>query len=104
MAITGCTDLIIRSALLAEYDRVHVGEPGGERKLIAEAPAVDAEPVRQGRWMLESAGWKRVTFDGYMHCPNCNEAFRRIVGTKLFKRCPECGCIMDGGKQDDNDI
>ena len=33
-------DLISRKALLAEYDRVHVGEPGGARKLIEEAPAV----------------------------------------------------------------
>lgn len=34
-------DLISRSALLAEYDRVHVGAPGGARKLIEEAPAVN---------------------------------------------------------------
>lgn len=38
-------DPISRSALLAEYDRVHVGEPGNARKLIAEAPAVDAVEV-----------------------------------------------------------
>ena len=35
-------DLISRKALLAEYDRVHIGEPGGARNLIAEAPAIDA--------------------------------------------------------------
>ena len=29
-------DLISRSALLSEYDRVHVGPPGGARKLIEE--------------------------------------------------------------------
>lgn len=39
------SDLISREALLAEYDRVHVGKPGGARKLIAEAPAVDAVEV-----------------------------------------------------------
>lgn len=39
------SDLISRSALLAEYDRVHVGNPGGARKLIEEAPAVDAVEV-----------------------------------------------------------
>ena len=39
------SDLISRDALLAEYDRVHVGEPGRARKLIAEAPAVDAVEV-----------------------------------------------------------
>ena len=31
-------DLISRQALLAEYDRVHIGPPGGARKLIEEAP------------------------------------------------------------------
>lgn len=39
------SDLISRAALLAEYDQVHVGAPGGARKLIAEAPAVDAVEV-----------------------------------------------------------
>ena len=39
------SDLISRKVLLEEYDRVHVGEPGGARKLIAEAPAVNAVEV-----------------------------------------------------------
>lgn len=34
-------EYIEREALIAEYDRVHVGAPGGARKLMAEAPAVD---------------------------------------------------------------
>lgn len=38
-------DLISRDALLAAYDAVHKGPPGVARKLIAEAPAVDAVPV-----------------------------------------------------------
>ena len=38
-------DLISRSELLARYDRIHVGAPGAARKLIEEAPAVDAVPV-----------------------------------------------------------
>ena len=33
-------DLISRKALIAEYDRVHIGEPGKARKLIEDAPAV----------------------------------------------------------------
>lgn len=55
------SDLIRRSVLLAEYDRVHVGEPGNARNLIAEDPAVDAvEVVRckdcvyQGRCTYEA--------------------------------------------------
>ena len=34
-------DLIYRDALIAEYDRVHVGAPGGARKLMQDAPAVN---------------------------------------------------------------
>ena len=32
-------------ALLAAYDAMHKGEPGRARKLIEEAPTVDAVPV-----------------------------------------------------------
>ena len=38
-------DVIDRKALLAKYDRVHIGEPGKARKLIEEAPSVEAVPV-----------------------------------------------------------
>ena len=31
-------------ALIAEYDRVHVGPAGGARKLMVEAPAADVAP------------------------------------------------------------
>lgn len=37
--------LIYREDLLAEYDRVHIGEPGKARKLIGDAPTVDAVEV-----------------------------------------------------------
>ena len=37
--------LIDANALITEYDRVHVGEPGKARKLIADAPTVDAVEV-----------------------------------------------------------
>lgn len=33
--------LIDADALLAEYDRVHVGPPGGARKLIDNAPTIE---------------------------------------------------------------
>lgn len=38
-------DLISREYVLTEYDRQHQGPPGGARKIMAEAPAVDAIPV-----------------------------------------------------------
>ena len=37
--------LIDANALIAEYDRVHIGEPGKARKLMEDAPTVDAVPV-----------------------------------------------------------
>lgn len=36
--------LINREDLIAEYDRVHVGAPGGARKLMVDAPEVNPEP------------------------------------------------------------
>lgn len=34
-------------ALLAEYDRQHEGEPGKARKLIEDAPTIDAVPLSE---------------------------------------------------------
>lgn len=39
-------DLISRQALLAEYDRLHVGEPGRARKMIEDAPTAQPEVIR----------------------------------------------------------
>lgn len=63
-------DLISRKKLLTEYDRVHVGEPGGARMLIAEAKSVDAVVV--------------------VRCENC--------ARRQGKRCPHrvCDLCMDG--------
>ena len=38
-------DLISRKALLAAYDAAHKGPPGGARKLIEEAPAINEPRV-----------------------------------------------------------
>ena len=37
--------LIDANALMLEYDRVHVGEPGKARKLIEDAPTVEAVEI-----------------------------------------------------------
>ena len=54
--IRSMDDLISRKALLAEYDRVHIGAPGGARKLIEEAQSVDAVEVvrcKDCKWYKE---------------------------------------------------
>lgn len=38
--------LINREDLIAEYDRVHVGEPGGARKLMVDAPEVQQDRMK----------------------------------------------------------
>ncbi len=37
---------IDREKLIAEYDRVHIGPPGGARKLMEDAPTADVVEVR----------------------------------------------------------
>ena len=52
--------LIDANALLAEYDRVHIGPPGGARKLMEDAPTVDAVEVVRCKdckhWLKDVAG------------------------------------------------
>lgn len=47
-------EYIERNALIAEYDRVHIGTPGGARKLMVEAPTADVVEVKHGEWKGES--------------------------------------------------
>lgn len=73
-------ELIDREALIAEYDRVHVGKPGGARKLMEKAPAVDAvEVVRckdcgRGKRGVDNIvlcnhpSGKRITMTAYGFC------------------------------------
>lgn len=92
------SDLISREALLAEYDRVHVGEPGGARKLIAEAPAVDAEPVRYAEWIPWEHNGKASKH--LVTCSGCRRYQWPKNDVLAFDRCPKCGARMNGGKQE----
>lgn len=38
-------EYIERNALIAEYDRVHIGAPGGARRLMVDAPTADVVEV-----------------------------------------------------------
>ena len=73
--------LIDANALIAEYDRVHIGEPGKARKLIADAPTVDAVPVvrcRECKYWGDEDG-KLQNSDGV-----------------LFARCKVHNYLIDG--------
>ena len=52
--------LIDANALIAEYDRVHIGEPGKARKLIEDARTVEA---------VEIVRCRDCAKDGLPSCP-----------------------------------
>lgn len=87
--------LIDGDTLLAEYDKIHIGEPGRARKLIAEQPTIDSEPVRHGQWVFSPDHAEGI-------CTMCNFKIygRPYNNTYLivpYNYCPNCGAKMDGG-------
>ena len=101
--------LVDLDALIAEYDRVHVGTPGGARKLMEDAPIIDPEDLRpKGRWEdgrcsnckeeASSTSWDEPVYDydweenlRYSHTETNTEYL-------LTTYCPNCGAKME----DDN--
>ncbi|MBQ8396684.1 MAG: hypothetical protein IJX53_00620 [Clostridia bacterium] len=91
-------EYIERAALLAEYDRVHVGPPGGARKLIEEAPAADVVEVVHGEWEEK---YKIIPLYGDKHlrgtfpvCSKCGFIHAAEASVPL-NYCPNCGAKMD---------
>ena len=80
--------LIYREDLIAEYDRVHIGPPGGARKLMEDAVAVDAVEVVHGRWKAYP-DFRRII------CTNCLMEFSLIHMPYTRNYCPNCGAKMD---------
>ena len=111
-------DLISRKALLAEYDRVHVGPPGGARKLIENAPRVNAVDlpmwateraykngyeqgkknaveVVHGHWTSTGIFSKKAGYGvRYYQHAECEVAPCRLFECE-HDFCPCCGAIMD---------
>ncbi len=85
-------DLISRSALLKEIepdkgamrgvcflDKTLAMNLEALKRMIIQAPAVDAEPVRHGRW------------EHGMRCPYCGQ-----IDLAKPNYCCQCGAKMDG--------
>lgn len=81
-------DLISREYVLGEYDRQHKGPPGRARKIMQEAPAVDAEPVVHGRWTYFNG-----IGNGSYQCSECSHWVN--ARTTYRNYCPNCGAKMD---------
>lgn len=71
-------------ALIDEWLMYHVEDA------IDEAPTIDAEPVRHGKWLFEEYP------DGYYHskCSLCNSWFSEDAFLNPYKYCPNCGACM----------
>ena len=63
-------------------------------EFIDNAPTIDAEPVRHGRWLYNS--YPTVWY-GHGEPPEwvCSECEERAYNT--YDYCPNCGAKMDGG-------
>ena len=89
--------LIDADALIAEYDRVHIGPAGGARKLMVDAPTVDAVEVVHGEWIV-----KEYTFTHCkrVYCSRCDYKEDKgplwDISWGMYNYCPHCGAKMDG--------
>lgn len=88
-------DLISRKALIEAYDKAHKGTPGGARKLMEEAPGVDAVEVVHGEWVKSKHPL------GFYMCSVCqsNDKECQRFYSNTCNYCPHCGAKMDGGKE-----
>lgn len=107
-------DLISRKALLEELDKwinpcVNYDKSeflSGIATAISEvedAPAVDAAPVVHGRWV--AMHYEGGILDGANceRCSNCgwDRFFDEPEIKSVFRYCPKCGALMNGGNDND---
>ena len=79
--------------LIEEYDRVHIGAPGGARKLMVDAPTADVQEVRHGEWIEKAIllEWCEDDVDIVFECSYCET---ECPFTSDY--CPNCGAMMRG--------
>lgn len=87
-------EYIEQGALIAEYDRVHVGAPGGARKLMVDAPAADVVEVETvKKWLYRMALNNVGCFLDGDFSVACEEIISRLDGLRRFAK------EMKGGEQ-----
>ena len=120
-------DLISRNALLDTLqnhfgqDLAYLGEDLQYcQEAVQFAPAVEAEPVRHGRWVWhEDWGHPSISepqelLDAYWVCSECRTDLLQYLKSHFpdipsytecseevptLERCPNCGAKMDGGAE-----
>ncbi len=83
-----------------EHSYVKAREAGAAQTLVREAPTIEAEPVRHGRWVYDYDGdYEKCTCCGIPDALSRNDYEYR--GGKIRDNnsfyCPNCGAKMDGG-------
>lgn len=67
--------------------------------VIREAPTVDAEPVRHGRW-IKMTGMLPPEYHGHYCCSECEWHLKGLRNSWTREEdllyCPNCGAKMDG--------
>ena len=58
-------------------------------QMVQDAPTIDAEIVKHGRWLPQILLGERV-----WDCSEC-----KTMGSPHWKRCPVCEAKMDGGEE-----
>ena len=87
-----------RIAYALESIAKELGKMNKPKYVAEEKPAVETEEVKYGEWKRVETG---------TICTNCHKVydedfeFSYKVIKEYFKRCPECGAKMDGGKAND---
>ena len=100
-------DLISREAAIAQIERrksLLVGDKtvsvDAFIKFLKNRPAVDAEPIRHGRWI------QIKTVPSYHYCSRCRVPQKMEKSCNIYVHihyCPYCGAKMDG-KDGDNGV
>ncbi len=65
--------------------------------LISNAPTIEAEPVRHGRWILVIQIVSPYGAEIEEKCSLCGCDISRYGTQPMYKFCPNCGAKMDGG-------
>lgn len=69
---------------------------------IDNAPTIDAEPVRHGKWIKENIVLTSLPPKRRWHCSECGSIRDGYDETVLTPYCPHCGAKMDGEDNEEN--
>ena len=90
-------DLIDRQALLRDIKKYHLSD-GKFQHWVEVQPAVEAEPVRHGKW---------IDMADFEQCSSCSgtrlKEMQTVYGKAIWIKtpyCPNCGARMDGGQNE----